>query len=247
MPQGAFSYPSFWHYFQFRCAFGTSFHFDSAPGLQGRRRYTSIQRAAIGTAPQVAGGVETLSKDALRSLEPSFSRAAARCTLHVPSQPRLLLIFALTCVPADRFSKVTFCRSFRFTTRASVLEYSPCRARTAQSHPRVAPGILTCSPRAWQGLQGWRSCAPAGASPVAKRARSAHSSAAAPLRAAGAAMRCAESARLFLIVPCGIRFLCMCGDTTDLKGSPTACSKTDFRKWTVAEVSDRCVRPWLCD
>ena len=77
----------------------------------------------------------------------------------------LLLTCARTCVlfmhagsfsrvPEDRFSKVAFCRSFRF---AALAHSTALVAPTAHPRPRVAPGIDTAL-RARQVLQRLRVC-----------------------------------------------------------------------------------------
>jgi len=61
---------------------------DSAPGLQGRRRYTSIQRAEWGTTPHAgSGGVETPTskvRGPARTPRPLFRFSPLLCTSCVP-------------------------------------------------------------------------------------------------------------------------------------------------------------------
>ena len=61
--------------------------YDSAPGLQGRRRYINIQRTEWGTTPHAgSGGVETPTVKVERSLlEHVASRALAASPTHDPS------------------------------------------------------------------------------------------------------------------------------------------------------------------
>ena len=50
--------------------------YDSAPGLQGRRRYINIQRAEWGTTPHAgSGGVETLT---IKVCGPARTRVPSR-------------------------------------------------------------------------------------------------------------------------------------------------------------------------
>ena len=116
VPQGPFSCPSFWHYFQFQCAFGTSIHFDSAPGLQRRRRYKSIQRAEVGTAPQVAGGVETPPMVRFLSLPepcrcPTMQplcdrvRSCRRVAATASSSVSIFVLVASSCATSSEFNR----------------------------------------------------------------------------------------------------------------------------------------------